>query len=244
LPPAHLSSGRTIWWRPERVERRLERAREAMDLVFGIAASSASLGPNRPISSNEDRGCDFSSPRAFMQSVTGVDDGFAAALFEKYRHPLRRYLRFATGSADLAEDLTQDVFLRVVRGVDGYTPRDRERAWLFRIARNLLTDHARRQGARPTGVDVDAEPIRPALQAQRLSITEALARLDERERHAFLLCELGGLSYDELSEVLDVSVAAVRSLLYRVRLELRATVLRPSPATTVHTTSRNRDDEI
>jgi RNA polymerase sigma-70 factor (ECF subfamily) len=79
-----------------------------------------------------------------MTVVTGTDDGLAAALFEKYRQPLRRYLRFATGNADLADDLTQDVFLRVVRGADGYQPRGRERAWLFRVARNVLLDHARR----------------------------------------------------------------------------------------------------
>jgi RNA polymerase sigma factor (sigma-70 family) len=113
-----------------------------------------------------------------MNSVTGTPaDGLAAALFEKYQQPLRRYLRFATGSVDLAEDLTQDVFLRVVRGADAYRPQERERAWLFRIARNVLTDHARRQSARPEGVDVAAEPMRPAIQAERLSIREALGRL-------------------------------------------------------------------
>jgi RNA polymerase sigma-70 factor, ECF subfamily len=179
-----------------------------------------------------------------MESVTGIDDGLAAALFEKYRQPLRRYLHLATGSADLAEDLTQDVFVRVVRGVDRYEPRERERAWLFRIARNLLTDHVRRQAARPEGVHVDAEPTRPALQPHRISIREALARLEEHERHAFLLSEIGGLSYQELAHVLEVSVPAVRSLLYRVRLELRASVLSPSPVATVHIISRDRDDDI
>ena len=177
-----------------------------------------------------------------MHSVTGTDNGLAAALFQKYRQPLRRYFRFATGSANLADDLTQDVFLRVVRGADGYQPRGRERAWLFRIARNLLTDHARRQLTRPEGVDVVAEPIRPALQAERLSIRAALAELPDRERHAFLLCEIGGLSYEELADVLDLSVAAVRSVLYRVRLQLRASVL-PPPGTATLAMSRDRNDD-
>lgn len=177
-----------------------------------------------------------------MHSVTGTDNGLAAALFQKYRQPLRRYFRFATGSANLADDLTQDVFLRVVRGADGYQPRGRERAWLFRIARNLLTDHARRQLTRPEGVDVVAEPIRPALQAERLSIRAALAELPDRERHAFLLCEIGGLSYEELADVLDLSVAAVRSVLYRVRLQLRASVLPPPGAATL-AMSRDRNDD-
>jgi DNA-directed RNA polymerase specialized sigma24 family protein len=97
---------------------------------------------------------------------------------------------------------------------------------------------------RPEGADVAAEPVRAALQTERLSIREALARLPEWERHAFLLCEIGGLTYAELAEVLDVSVAAVRSLLYRVRLELRATVVLPPPAATAHAISRDRDDDI
>jgi len=63
-----------------------------------------------------------------MGSVTGSDDGLAAALFEKYERSLRRNLRFATGKADLAEDLTQDVFLRVVRGAEAYQAKDRDRA--------------------------------------------------------------------------------------------------------------------
>jgi RNA polymerase sigma-70 factor (ECF subfamily) len=177
-----------------------------------------------------------------MDSVTGTDDGLAAALFEKYRQPLRRYLRFATGSPDVADDLTQDVFLRVVRSADAYQPRERERAWLFRIARNLLTDHARRQATRHEDTHVAAEPIQSAIQPQRVSIKAALGRLDERERHAFLLCEIGGLSYEELSHVLDISVPAVRSLLYRVRLELRANVLPPARAVAAASMKDTRDD--
>jgi RNA polymerase sigma-70 factor (ECF subfamily) len=180
-----------------------------------------------------------------MHGVTGTPaDDLPASLFEKYRLPLLRYLRFATGNADLADDLTQDVFLRVVRAADGYTPRERERAWLFRIARNLLTDHARRQSARPEGVDVAAEPTRPAIQAERLSIREALRRLSDQERHAFLLCEIGGLSYAELADVLDLSVAAVRSLLYRVRMELRASVLPPSSAGPSHIVHKDGSDDF
>ncbi len=180
-----------------------------------------------------------------MNSVTGTPaDGLAAALFEKYQQPLRRYLRFATGSADLADDLTQDVFLRVVRGADAYTPRERERAWLFRIARNLLTDHARRQLTHPEAADFAVEPIRPALQPQRLSIREALARLTDRDRHAFLLCEIGGLTYEELADVLDLSVAAVRSVLYRVRVQLRASVLPRPRASASHVNSMDQNDDV
>jgi RNA polymerase sigma-70 factor (ECF subfamily) len=67
----------------------------------------------------------------------------------------------------------------------------------------------------------------------------------DRERHAFLLCEVGGLSYEELADVLDTSVAAVRSLLYRVRLQLRTSVLPPSGIEASHLVwTRTEDHDV
>ena len=68
----------------------------------------------------------------------------AAGLFERHHLAVYRFLRRATGDGPAAEDLTQDVFLRIVRGLDRYEDRLRERAWVFRIARNVLIDRHRR----------------------------------------------------------------------------------------------------
>ena len=156
-------------------------------------------------------------------------DGLAAGLFERHGRSLRQYLRALTGSVELAEDLAQDVFVRVVRSADRYEPRERERAWLFRIARNAALDHRRREAVRPAGAGHALEPATGATQAIRASVREALAQLPEVEREAFLMAELGGLSYAEIAAALDVSVAAVRSCLYRARLTLRAALPAPSP---------------
>jgi RNA polymerase sigma-70 factor (ECF subfamily) len=59
----------------------------------------------------------------------------AAALFDRHHLAVFRFLRRMTGDASLAEDLTQEVFLRVVRGLDSYEERSRETSWVFRIAR-------------------------------------------------------------------------------------------------------------
>jgi RNA polymerase sigma-70 factor, ECF subfamily len=82
--------------------------------------------------------------------MTGVDalsdpGALALELFERHRGALRSYLRLATGRSDIAEDLAQDVYLRVVRGEATYQSRGKERAWLFSIARHLVVDHFRRQ---------------------------------------------------------------------------------------------------
>lgn len=71
-----------------------------------------------------------------------------ADLFDRHGRAVQHYFRAVTGSGELAEDLAQDVFVRVVRSVGEYEPRERERAWLFRIARNILLDHHRRPAAR------------------------------------------------------------------------------------------------
>jgi RNA polymerase sigma factor (sigma-70 family) len=155
-------------------------------------------------------------------------DGLAAALFEKYRRPLRLYLRSLTGSVDAADDLSQEVFLRVVRGATTYEPRERERAWLFRIARNLAADRARRDHVRGAPAPDCVDAAQPATQLVQLNVREALAHLSDTERQAFLLCEIAGLSYQEIAEALDLTVPAVRSLLFRARMQLRVLVL-PAP---------------
>src|SRR5207247_6418432 len=76
----------------------------------------------------------------------------AAAIFERNHLAVYRFLRRATGDGPAAEDLTQDVFLRIVRGLDRYEDRLRERAWVFRIARNVLLDRHRRAEGPPGAV--------------------------------------------------------------------------------------------
>jgi RNA polymerase sigma-70 factor (ECF subfamily) len=165
---------------------------------------------------------------------------FAAEVFERHRAALRRYVRSATGSGDLAEELTQEVFLRVVRSGASYEPRGTERAWLFSIARNLVVDHFRRRtDERPSLVDV----AQPAMQMLRYSIAEAIGRLPESEREVFLLCEVAGLSYAEIAEATGSSVPAVRSALYRARMTLRALVVPPPAITRTVVSQGDRDDD-
>jgi RNA polymerase sigma-70 factor, ECF subfamily len=161
--------------------------------------------------------------------VTTTPKVEVADLFDRHGRAVRHYFRAATGSAELAEDLAQDVFVRVVRGAGEYEPRERERAWLFQIARNILLDYRRRLAARPSSSGVPAEPVVPATQALSTDLDSALARLPDTERDAFLLAELGGLTYDEIARALQITVPAVRSCIYRARLALRTLLSPPAP---------------
>ena len=150
-------------------------------------------------------------------------------MFDRHHLAIYRYLLKMTGSREAAEELTQDVFLRVVRSAPSYDDRSLERAWLFRIARNLRIDNARRERRAPdvTPIDTD-EPSEPGRQALQLGLRQALAMLPDDEREAFVLAEVVGLSYVEIAAASSATPAAVRSRIYRARMQLRATLDAPA----------------
>lgn len=123
-----------------------------------------------------------------------------ADLFERHHRPVFSFLRRMTGSNEDAEDLTQEVFVRVLKAIHGYQERSLERAWVFRIARNVGLDHNRARGRAPAVEPVcDRHVARlPDPQDSRLALQQALARLGDAEREAFLMREAGGLGYAEI----------------------------------------------
>jgi len=144
-------------------------------------------------------------------------------LFERHHLSLYRFLLRSTRHPEDAQDLTQEVFLRVLRGVNGYEARGLERAWLFRIARNLLTDRRRRQaGSLRTSVDGDGdEPRTEPTTVDAVALDQALRALTELEREAVILRDIVGLSYVEIAEATECSIDAVAARLYRARANLR-----------------------
>jgi len=152
-----------------------------------------------------------------------VERPTAQELYRRHGHAIFRFLRAATRDRALAEDLTQDVFVRVVRGLETYDPRERDLAWLFRIARRLLLDHTRTEARRPHLVPAeDAVPASiPSVTLEGLSLAEALSALPSLERDAFLLREVGGLGYAEIASTVGGTADAVRNRIFRARDALR-----------------------
>jgi RNA polymerase sigma factor (sigma-70 family) len=147
-----------------------------------------------------------------------------AELFEHYHLAIYRYLLRATGRKDIAEDLTQEVFLRVLRGAETCDPGDGARAWLFRITRNRLIDHWRHASRNPVDAALPAECSREAGHDLGLALREALQLLPEADRDAFLLRVVGGLGHEEIAAISGTSAASARSRIYRARSALRATL--------------------
>ena len=153
---------------------------------------------------------------------------------------VRRYFIRLTRNPDLANDLSQEVYLKVLRAAATYRPQERERAWVFRIAQNVLLDHYRRTG-RSREEQVDVEPVQAPGQNVATALQHALARLAAGDRDVFLLGEVGGLSYAEIASLLDTTVPAVRSRIYRTRLALRDMLTPPAPL--ADAAARRYDDE-
>jgi RNA polymerase sigma-70 factor, ECF subfamily len=149
----------------------------------------------------------------------------AEALFALHRQGVFRYLSRVVGRAEIAHDLTQEVFLRVARADVPQADASGHRAWVFKIARNLVLNHLRdghRQGHAVELIDVHAAA--PATQELGVAIREALAQLADLDRDVFLLRESAGLSYEEIASACDLTVEAVRARLRRAREQLRSTL--------------------
>jgi RNA polymerase sigma-70 factor (ECF subfamily) len=145
-----------------------------------------------------------------------------AGIFARHHQDVYRYLVRMTGRRDVADDLSQEVFLRVVRALANGGPVSHERGWIFSIARNLLADHHRRADVQGPLVENAPDPAQDGTQALAFDLARSFARLAEPDRDVFLLKEVGGLSYEEIAEVCDCTVEGVRARLRRTRVALRA----------------------
>jgi RNA polymerase sigma-70 factor (ECF subfamily) len=159
-----------------------------------------------------------------------------------YQPRIMRLLQHTVGSSPLAEDLTQDVFLRVWRARKTYQPTARFSTWIFHIAHNVasnaIRDRSRKREVQTWPGESDstsvrtvdqvayastgAMPVRNFDKAERAELVQtALQALSPRQRTALLLSKFEDLSYEEIGQAMEMSIPAVKSLLSRARVNLR-----------------------
>lgn len=180
--------------------------------------------------------------RLMLQVRDDVQGAFEV-LVTRYQHRLLGVMIHLVGRLEEAEDLTQEVFLRIYRARKGYRPRAKFSTWLFTIANNLALNHLRGKGRNPTvalNTGGDASGTRavrppeeralaregtPSAQLRKVELSdvvrEALKILGEDQKVAVLLNKYEDMSYAEIAEVMGRSEAAVKSLLARARNHLR-----------------------
>ncbi|WP_082534055.1 RNA polymerase sigma factor SigE [Marmoricola sp. Leaf446] len=185
-----------------------------------------------------------SAPAGLLVGDAGAQDGpLDSSSWEQIvtEHSARVY-RLAyrlTGNAHDAEDLTQEVFVRVFRSLHTYTPGTMA-GWLHRITTNLFLDQARRkQRIRFDALTDEAAhrlpsalPTPDVAQAERLfdaDVEQALASLSPEFRAAVVLCDVEGLTYDEIADVLGLKLGTVRSRIHRGRAQLRKALAHRAP---------------
>lgn len=162
--------------------------------------------------------------RALLERIRDGDTSGAGELFERYAPALLRFADRLLSDRGTAEEVTQEVFVKVISRAHQFDGRAEVSSWLFAIAANACRDR-RRRDRRATIVPLEAVP-EPAQKAEgiekvlgdrerREAVRRALAELSEEQREALVLARYHGLPYAEIAEVLGISVGAVKTRIFR-----------------------------
>jgi RNA polymerase sigma-70 factor (ECF subfamily) len=177
-----------------------------------------------------------------MLRVRDDEAGAFEDLVLRYQHRLVGVMHHLVGHAEEAEDLAQEVFLRVYRARKSYHPRCKFATWLFTIANNLALNHLRSRQRKPVSsfppqdsgplgprpaeqlvTDPHSGPVRKLKRREMADvIRKALDELNERQRMAVVLNKFEDMNYAEIAEVMEMTTKGVKSLLSRARTNLRA----------------------
>lgn len=171
----------------------------------------------------------------------GRDDAFRE-LIRRYERPVFSLIFRMVRDRELAEDLAQDAFIKVLNHIDRYRPEFKLSSWLFKIANNVAIDHLRRRqldtismSGSPHALTADAieatsfevagqqETPLQEMEARELgsAIEQAIARLRPEYRSCIMLRHVEGRSYEEIAATLDLPLGTVKTYIHRARNELR-----------------------
>lgn len=211
----------------------------------GLPTHRPPLARGRRLSVSESSAKNFALHDPDVRLMLEVREDSAAAFEElmlRYQNRLITVLEHLVGHRQLAEDLAQDVFLRLYRSRKRYTPGAKFSTYLFTIANNVasnaLRDHSRRREinittseSQTTGaygleqMALAASGLMPTRQADKAEMREvirqAVGTLNDRQRMAVLLSKFESMSYEEIAQSMEMTPKAVKSLLARARGNLR-----------------------
>jgi RNA polymerase sigma-70 factor (ECF subfamily) len=189
---------------------------------------------------------------AIAQGLKRQDPALLDQLIVRYQHRLLRYLLFLTGNRELAEDLFQEVWMRVLLRGAQFNGKSRFETWLFTIARNLLIDQRRKRtmssldelfetgdgNDRPVGIEITDNDPTPFDHFSNLEdrerVAEALLEIDALHREVLVLRFHEEMSLEEIAKVTHAPLSTVKSRLYRgmamIRPKLKQLAMRPQEA--------------
>lgn len=156
-----------------------------------------------------------------MERYASGDAAAFEALFERHRGRLFRFLLHSTNDESAAEDLFQEVFVKIVRARENFTRSGSFKSWLYAIARNALVDRHRRRGVRPDqsvesreldeGKHGRSAASSPEVHLLRRRIREAVASIPREQREVFLLREQAGMDFQQIANIVGCGVPTAKS---------------------------------
>ena len=156
------------------------------------------------------------------------DERAFAIILRTYQRPVFNYVLRLVGDRALAEDLTQEIFLRVFQGLPKFSLRSKFTTWLFQVTKNRVLDELRASERRPRAlVAIDDAPPLEVLDApvERVETIQALwvavEGLSTDLKMALLLRDVVGLSYNEIADSLDTTLATVKWRIFKAREEVQ-----------------------
>jgi len=165
-----------------------------------------------------------------MTLVRGGAGDMLGVLFDRYEVPLFSFYSKLTGNRAASEDLVQEVFVRILKYRRSYRPGTAFRPWIYKIARNVHADQARRRRSEVEFKPEMAPPLVPndgaAASQQEALLHRALLELPEAKREVLLLSRFQGLPYSEIAELTGCAPGAVKVRVHRALQELRDVFMR------------------
>jgi RNA polymerase sigma-70 factor (ECF subfamily) len=161
------------------------------------------------------------------------DERAFSLIVRAYEVPVFNYVLRLVGDRSLAEDLTQEVFLRVYQGLPSFSLRSRFTTWLFQVTKNRVLDELRAFERRPRAVVAieDIPPLEavdaPLEQVEEMdAVWRAIHELNVDLKMALLLRDVVGLSYNEIADSLEITLATVKWRIYKAREEVQLALVR------------------
>jgi RNA polymerase sigma-70 factor (ECF subfamily) len=171
-------------------------------------------------------------PAVLRKAQKGDERAFAIIL-RTYETPVYNYVLRLTGDKVLAEDLTQEVFLRVFQGLPRFSLRCKFTTWLFQVTKNRVLDELRAKERRPVApVNIDDVPPLEVVDqpVERVEAIDALWRAIEGLpvdlKMALLLRDVVGLSYNEIADSLEITLATVKWRIFKAREDVQIALAR------------------
>lgn len=166
---------------------------------------------------------------AIMDAVKNGNLQQATLLFERYNRRIYNFLARMTMDRSLAEDLTQNVFLRIIKYRNSYRDGAKFQSWIYQIARNVFSDHYQAHKNKFSDF-VDVEKIsdhmadksdNEAQDEKEVLLHRSMAKLSEEQRELLVLTRFQQMKYEEVAAIMDTTVANIKVKVHRAIIKLR-----------------------